>query len=62
VKLNINPPKALFVEMPVPKVNTKLLEELEDIGFPRPRATRALHYSGQSILILDRVYLQTPIY
>uniref|UniRef100_A0A2N9HXS2 UBA domain-containing protein n=1 Tax=Fagus sylvatica TaxID=28930 RepID=A0A2N9HXS2_FAGSY len=36
--------------MPVPKVNTKLLEELEDMGFPRPRATRALHYSGNSSL------------
>jgi len=32
--------------MAVPEVNKKLLEELEDMGFPRARATRALHYSG----------------
>ncbi|XP_057459223.1 uncharacterized protein LOC130749877 [Lotus japonicus] len=32
--------------MAVPKVNEKLLEELEVMGFPQARATRALYYSG----------------
>lgn len=32
--------------MAVPVVNKKFLEELESMGFPRVRATRALHYSG----------------
>ncbi|XP_059432636.1 uncharacterized protein LOC132165939 isoform X1 [Corylus avellana] len=36
--------------MAVPEVNKKLLEQLEDMGFPRARATRALHYSGNSSL------------
>ncbi|KAG6661040.1 hypothetical protein CIPAW_03G147500 [Carya illinoinensis] len=36
--------------MAVPEVNKKLLEELEDMGFPRARATWALHYSGNSSL------------
>ncbi|KAF5458211.1 hypothetical protein F2P56_022261 [Juglans regia] len=36
------------VEMAVPKVNNKMLEELEDMGFPKARAVRALHYSGNS--------------
>ncbi|KAG2711992.1 hypothetical protein I3760_04G103800 [Carya illinoinensis] len=36
------------VEMAVPKVNNKMLEELEDMGFPKARAIRALHYSGNS--------------
>ncbi|KVH94245.1 PUB domain-containing protein [Cynara cardunculus var. scolymus] len=31
--------------MDVPKVNSKLLGELEEMGFPFARATRALHYS-----------------
>ncbi|KAF3967012.1 hypothetical protein CMV_008939 [Castanea mollissima] len=39
-----------FVEMAVPQVNKKLLDELEAMGFPRPRATRALHFSGNSSL------------
>ncbi|KAE7998019.1 hypothetical protein FH972_002598 [Carpinus fangiana] len=34
--------------MAVPEVNKKLLEQLEDMGFPRGWATRALHYSGNS--------------
>nr|POE70277.1 hypothetical protein CFP56_49624 [Quercus suber] len=34
-----------FVEMAVPQVNKKLLDELEAMGYPRPRATRALHFS-----------------
>ncbi|THG19383.1 hypothetical protein TEA_000909 [Camellia sinensis var. sinensis] len=33
-------------EMVVPEVDQKLLEELEGMGFPKARATRALHYSG----------------
>ena len=41
-----------FVEMSVPQVNKKLLDELEAMGFPRPRATRALHFSDLSIFIL----------
>ncbi|XP_028090281.1 UBX domain-containing protein 1-like isoform X4 [Camellia sinensis] len=32
--------------MVVPEVDQKLLEELEGMGFPKARATRALHYSG----------------
>jgi uncharacterized UBP type Zn finger protein len=38
--------KRKIIEMAVPEVNKKLLEQLEDMGFPRVRATRALHYSG----------------
>jgi len=30
----------------VPTVNQNLLEDLEVMGFPKGRATRALHYSG----------------
>lgn len=37
-------------DMPVLEVNKKLLEELEAMGFPRARSTRALHYSGNSSL------------
>lgn len=33
-------------EMVVPEVNLQFLEELEGMGFPKGRATRALHYSG----------------
>ncbi|KAL7174804.1 hypothetical protein ACSBR1_043864 [Camellia fascicularis] len=33
-------------EMVVPEVDQKLLEELEGMGFPKARATKALHYSG----------------
>ncbi|CAN1334447.1 UBX domain-containing protein 1 [Linum perenne] len=33
-------------EMVAPEVDTKLLEELEGMGFPKARATRALHFSG----------------
>jgi hypothetical protein len=36
--------------MVVPEVDKKLLEELEAMGFPVARATRALHYSGRSIV------------
>lgn len=36
--------------MAVPEVNMKLLEELQAMGFPLNRATRALHYSGNSSL------------
>ncbi|GMN63916.1 hypothetical protein TIFTF001_032980 [Ficus carica] len=35
--------------MVVPEVDKKLLEELESMGFPTARATRALHYSGELI-------------
>nr|XP_027093324.1 UBX domain-containing protein 1-like isoform X4 [Coffea arabica] len=34
--------------MAVPGVDKKLLCELEEMGFPEARATRALHYSGNS--------------
>ncbi|XP_028765265.1 UBX domain-containing protein 1-A-like isoform X2 [Neltuma alba] len=34
--------------MAVPKVDKKMLEELETMGFPRAKATRALHYSGNT--------------
>ncbi|KAL3507320.1 hypothetical protein ACH5RR_032702 [Cinchona calisaya] len=37
-------------EMVVPEVDQKLLEELEGMGFPKARATRALHYSGNASL------------
>lgn len=37
-----------MLEMAVPVVDKKLLEELESMGFPVERATRALHYSGKS--------------
>ncbi|KAG5560666.1 hypothetical protein RHGRI_003858 [Rhododendron griersonianum] len=33
-------------EMVVPEVDQKLLEELEGMGFPKAKATRALHFSG----------------
>ncbi|XP_072960519.1 uncharacterized protein [Typha angustifolia] len=35
-------------EMVMPEVNKTMLEELESMGFPTARATRALHYSGNS--------------
>ncbi|PPS09149.1 hypothetical protein GOBAR_AA11501 [Gossypium barbadense] len=37
-------------EMVVPEVDKKLLEELEAMGFPTARATRALHFSGNTSL------------
>ncbi|EYU32685.1 hypothetical protein ABFS82_14G036100 [Erythranthe guttata] len=37
-------------EMVVPEVNQQLFSELEEMGFPKERATRALHYSGNSSL------------
>ncbi|KAI7726140.1 hypothetical protein M8C21_008624 [Ambrosia artemisiifolia] len=36
--------------MDVEGVNKKLLDELEDMGFPLARAMRALYYSGNSSL------------
>lgn len=36
-----------FLEMVVPEVNKSMLEELESMGFPTARATRALHFSGK---------------
>ena len=38
-----------LLEMVVPEVNEKLLEELEAMGFPKARSTRALHYCGECI-------------
>jgi hypothetical protein len=35
------------MEMVVPEVNKELLAELEAMGFPTARATRALHFSGK---------------
>ncbi|KAF4349611.1 hypothetical protein CsatB_025385 [Cannabis sativa] len=37
-------------ELIVPEVDKKILEELEAMGFPTARATRALHYSGNGSL------------
>ncbi|KAJ6751320.1 hypothetical protein OIU85_001816 [Salix viminalis] len=37
-------------EMVAPEVDKKILEELEAMGFPTARATRALHYSGNASL------------
>ncbi|KAK6145813.1 hypothetical protein DH2020_019682 [Rehmannia glutinosa] len=37
-------------EMVVPEVNQQLLAELEEMGFPKERAIRALHFSGNSSL------------
>ena len=48
------------VEMVVPGVDKNILEELEAMGFPKARATRALHYSGKvlafSLLVLGSYY------
>ncbi|ONK77222.1 uncharacterized protein A4U43_C02F4340 [Asparagus officinalis] len=38
----------LSQEMVVPDVDKSLFEQLESMGFPPARATRALHYSGNS--------------
>lgn len=43
----------MLLDMAVPEVDKKLLGDLESMGFPRARATRALYYSGQ---ILWRSY------
>lgn len=40
---------SLNLDMAVPEVDKKLLAELESMGFPTARATRALHYSGEAI-------------
>ncbi|XP_042065950.1 UBX domain-containing protein 1-like [Salvia splendens] len=37
-------------EMVVPEVNPQLLVELEEMGFPKERSTRALHFSGNENL------------
>ncbi|KAJ4790962.1 UBX domain-containing protein 1 [Rhynchospora pubera] len=37
-------------EMVIPEVNKDMLSELEAMGFPTPRATRALHFSGNSTI------------
>lgn len=37
-------------EMVVPEVNQEFLENLESMGFSKAKATRALHYSGNSSL------------
>jgi len=41
--------------MSVPKVNQKLLEDLEEMGFAKARATRALHYSGLLIHYITKL-------
>lgn len=41
--------------MAAPKVNEKLLEDLEVMGFPKARATRAPHYSGSLIYHIDKL-------
>ena len=40
-----------ILEMAVPEVNKEFLGELEAMGFPVARATRALHFSGGSISV-----------
>lgn len=40
---------SFYLEMIIPEVDKKLLEELESMGFPTARATRALHYSGENV-------------
>ncbi|XP_078156362.1 ubiquitin-associated (UBA)/TS-N domain-containing protein [Carex rostrata] len=37
-------------EMVIPEVNKDMVSELEAMGFPTARATRALHYSGNSTI------------
>lgn len=46
-----------LLELVVPEVDKKLLEELEAMGFPTARATRALHYSGELITNIDRAFI-----
>lgn len=50
----------LHLEMVVPEVDKKLLEELEGMGFSTARATRALHYSGE-LMKKKIVYLLNDI-
>ncbi|URE08245.1 PUB domain [Musa troglodytarum] len=40
--------RAASLKMVVPEVDSDLLGQLESMGFPTARATRALHYSGNS--------------
>lgn len=35
--------------MVIPEVNKDMVSELEAMGFPTARATRALHFSGKSV-------------
>ncbi|PKA49628.1 hypothetical protein AXF42_Ash004169 [Apostasia shenzhenica] len=42
--------RAQSEDMMIAEVDKKLLEELESMGFPTARATRALHYSGNNDL------------
>lgn len=46
--------------MVVPEVNQQLFAELEEMGFPKERATRALHYSG--ILSLKCKFMSCDIF
>uniref|UniRef100_A0A0D6R2D7 UBA domain-containing protein n=1 Tax=Araucaria cunninghamii TaxID=56994 RepID=A0A0D6R2D7_ARACU len=41
-------PMSEGTDMVVPEVNKELLKELESMGFPIARATRALHFSGNT--------------
>ncbi|OMO95848.1 hypothetical protein COLO4_15646 [Corchorus olitorius] len=52
INYNHNPiPSLTFeAEIPVMEVQMKLLGELEALGFPRARAVRALHHSGNTTL------------
>ncbi|EEF34340.1 ubiquitin-associated uba/ubx domain-containing protein, putative [Ricinus communis] len=47
-------------EMVAPVVDQKLLEELEEMGFPKARATRALHYSGTGVPANSNVEAPKP--
>jgi hypothetical protein len=50
LKVNvINTVAICSLEMVAPEVDKKILDELEAMGFPTARATRALHYSGDVI-------------
>lgn len=37
-----------LLEMAIPQVDKKMLDELEAMGFPTARSVRALHFSGMS--------------
>jgi hypothetical protein len=41
----------LVAEMVVPEVNKEALAELEAMGFPTARSTRALHFSGARLFL-----------
>jgi hypothetical protein len=42
----------LVAEMVVPEVNKEALAELESMGFPAARSTRALHFTGAPLFLV----------